>query len=97
MSGKNKSKHVFDVLMSFIENNLLRRITILATGLLSIPISYLADSAVTTPHPFYQAWVILSIALWVIISGVVYFIFFSIRIRNGTLKMRRPPRYDRRR
>lgn len=78
--------------MSITENAKIRRTLILLIGLLAVPISYVMDSLVKSDHPFYQAWIILSVALWVIISGVTYFVFLSLRLRNGTFPRIRPPR-----
>lgn len=36
------------------------------------------------PHPFYQAWEILSVALYVVVSGISYFVFLNLRIKRGT-------------
>lgn len=81
--------------MSFLENNVLRRLVILVPGVLGIPAAYLLVFLTPGNHPLYEPWILISIAFWVIISGVVYYIFLTIRIRRGTAKLRLPPRYRR--
>lgn len=68
--------------MSLVDDSRKRRAVILLLGFLSIPVAYLMDSLVKSPHPFYQAWAILSAALYVIISGIAYFVFLNVRINR---------------
>ena len=81
--------------MSFLENNLLRRLVIPAFGVLGIPAAYLLVFFTPGNHPLYEPWALISIAFWVIISGVVYYVFLAIRVKRGTAKLRLPPRYGR--
>lgn len=78
----------YDV-MSFLENNFKRRLTIISVGILSLPVSYVA--LIFSPPFSYQAFGVFTVAFWFVISAVAYFVFFAIRLKNGTLKMRRPP------
>ena len=81
--------------MSLLENNVLRRLVIFAFGALGVPISYVIVFFTPGNHPLYEPWLLLSIAFWVIISGVIYYLFLAIRVKRGTAKLRLPPIYRR--
>lgn len=81
--------------MRLLEDNVLRRLVIFAFGALGIPISYLIVFFTPGNHPLYEPWLLLSIAFWVIVSGVVYYVFLIVRVRRGTAQLRMSPRYRR--
>lgn len=77
--------------MSILESNFKRRSVIIAAGIISIPLAYASivlDPAFT--HFSYESLIILTIAYWVIVSIVAYFILLSVRIRRGTAQLRGP-------
>lgn len=83
--------------MSILESDFKRKFIIIAFGIISIPLAYasiMLDPAFN--HFTYESLIILTIAYWVIVSIIAYFIVLSIRVRRGTAQLRGPPNLKKR-